>query len=155
MLYQQTERLAALLNTVDDLDCFTHAELPDAIVRAHKLISVASELAKSAESSIGQFYEVYTSLKSRLSNPEKGDKLPGELLLELLQAVTGEGDSASLIAMKASELARYAEVDPSLKPALEYLMELIRKQGFTTKLKRYQGIDCVVEIYKQPEQSKP
>lgn len=154
-LFQQTERLAALLDTIDNLECFMKGGLPDEVVRAHRLISVASELAKSAENWINHFYEAYTSLESRLSRPKEGDKLPGELLHELLQAVTCEGESASLIAMKASELARYAEGDPSLKPALEYMMELIRQQGFTTKLKSYQGVGCMVEIYRQREQSQP
>ncbi|MEJ1341195.1 MAG: hypothetical protein RPU14_03855 [Candidatus Sedimenticola sp. (ex Thyasira tokunagai)] len=155
-LYQLTERLSALLDTVENMECFTYAELPDDIEKAHRLICIGNDLTKSAVGLADQFNDDFNTMKDRLSNPQKDDRLPGEVLLELLAAVTPAAPmmgNAPLIAMRASVLARYAEFDKTLNPAVEFLIDQIHKQGFTTKIVDHEVIGRSVEIYQQSNQA--
>ncbi|WP_169720372.1 hypothetical protein [Sedimenticola selenatireducens] len=139
-------QLTALLKIVEELECLNTIGTAD-LEDVRQLIGLASDVAQSAESGIDQFYDAFGSLKDRLlSYPQEGDRLPGELLLDLLKVVSSESASASGIATAASDLANFTDSDQSLKPALEFLMDRIRELGYIPNLVRHQNIGWRVEI---------
>ena len=153
-LVLKTQQLAGLLDATANLKYF-EKQLPEPIEQAHQLVQIADELAGNIERMADQVHDEVASLVSRFSTPRKGDQLPGEFILDMLEAITPDtpiDGSASRIAFVASVLANYAELDETLKPALDFMMEQIRKQGCNPKLVVRENIGFRVEFHQPIQQ---
>lgn len=147
-LSQKISQLTVLLKMTEESERLnTVGAGDDDLEDVRQLVCLASSVAQTVEPGMYQFYDAFGSLKGRLlSYPEEGDRIPGELLLELLKLVSSNKHSASGIAMAASSLANFVDSDRSLKPALDFLMDKIRELGYLVKLVRHPNIGCRVEI---------
>ncbi len=156
---QKMDRLHALLKVLMDLRCF-EVNLPEAFEDVYQLIQLAHSQSEESVNLSTEWDEVCQKVNRRLTTPVEGDRLPGELVASLFRYCSEarpDKQWAGEISMEASEFVRYAELDESLRPSVDFILELMARQGFKAQLYRSEPIGpyvCFEDIRTKPSSPK-
>lgn len=148
---QKMDQLHALLKALINLRCFEE-NMPEAFEDVYHLIQLAHSQSEESVKLSNEWDEVCWKVNRRLTTPVEGDRLPGELVASLFRYCSEarpEKQWAGEMAIEASEFVRYAELDESLRPSVDFILELMTRQGFKAQLYRSEPIGpyiCFEEI---------
>lgn len=126
-------RLSSVLRVASRIDDNTEESFGD----LKSLIYVAADLAQSAEEQSQSTEELAVGLRQRLEGkPEPGDRLQGETILQMFEAIVrrGEGFSAYRLARLASILGAHARHDSELRPVLDSWIGWMASLGIQTSV---------------------
>jgi len=111
-------RLLAVLRAADRVEGMSEDDVSDLL----GLAGAALGLAQSANEQMSSAEQLAGAMRQRLEGkPEPGDRLQGETILQMFEALAkrGEGFSAYRLGCLASILGAHAKHDPELQPVFE------------------------------------
>lgn len=126
-------RLLSVLRAASRIDDNTKEGFGD----LRLLVDVAIDLAQSAEDQGDSAEAMAGGVRQRLEgNPEPGDRLQGETILQMFEALVrrGEGFSAYRLARLASILGAHAKHDSELRPVLDSWIGWMASLGIQTSI---------------------
>ena len=133
------DRLHSLLKVACGLDFDELSNSEDAVEDLLNVAWLATDLAAGASEKCDEAAGQAGGLRQRMEGkPEAGDRLQGETILQMFEALIrrGEGFSAYRLSRLASMLGAHAKHDPGLRSVLDVWIRWMASLGIRTSINK-------------------